>query len=107
MVNLNYLQTQLRQAAECIRRGLDALADDPQATQARKEITNVGSFDVPVVPPGDVDKAAKVMALAHTVQRVADHDKLLASLTERVDKLTRILLDINTDACAKHDLFSF
>jgi hypothetical protein len=82
----------------------------PYVPMKRVAITNVGSFDVPDLPaepsqgPSKIDK---VMALAHMIQRVSDLDKLAVALTERVDNLTKILLDVAPDACARHDLFGF
>lgn len=107
MVNLNYLQGQLRMAADCIRRGLDALAADPDAATARKEITNVGTFDVPVVPAGEAVSPYMAGLVDQLARRTADQGKVIVALTERLDNLTRVLLDIAPDACARHDLFGF
>jgi hypothetical protein len=107
MVNLNYLQTQLRMAAECIRRGLDALAAEPDATTARHEITNVGSFDVPVVPPGPPVDKAHPLTLAHVLDRADQCDEGLSALRANVVRLERIVLEALPDVCGTHDLFPF
>lgn len=105
-------------AAECIRRGLDALAAEPDATTARKEITNVGSFDVPVVPAeGGPDKERKwlearildsaVAQLSDLQGRFAGVADKLAALASRAMRVELILLDLDRAACDKHGLRPF
>lgn len=60
-----------------------------------------------IPPVGGPDPLARSMALAMTIQKQVDHGKLLVVLTERLDKLTQILLDVAPDACARHDLVGF
>ena len=53
------------------------------------------------------DPLARSMALAMAIQKQIEHGKLLVALTERLDTLTKIVLDVAPDACARHDLFGF
>lgn len=85
MTNVNYLRNQLRMAADCIRRGLDAL-----------EAERAESAD-PLKPALEAVGLVELQA----------QERLWVALTERVEKLTRIVLDISPDVCGKHDLFSF
>jgi hypothetical protein len=107
MVNLNYLQSQLRMAADCIGRGLDALASNPDAAVARQEITNVGTFDVPVVPAGAATSAYYSGLIDQLAKRLAVVEKQLFELNSRATQLTQIVLAIDPEACARHDLLPF
>ena len=85
MTNVHYLRGQLTMALECIRRGLDALEAEPAAA---------------ALPPQPVLDSLGLV-------EVSAQERLWVALTERVDNLTRIVLDISPDVCAKHDLFPF
>lgn len=128
MMNLAYLTRQLTLAADCIRRGLDILATEPDAAEPSPDRLGdrctrppagwtcsraaghegpCAAEPTPGAPPaGGPDPLARSMTLAMTIQKQVEHGKVLVALTERLDTLTKVLLDVAPDACARHDLFA-
>jgi len=85
MTNVHYLRGQLTMALDCIRRGLDAIEDEPDAggPAGPKTIT------------------------AMTIQRLAELADSLAATHARTIRLEKIVLAIDPETCAKHDLLPF
>ena len=96
MTNVHYLRNQLSMAADCIRRGLDALEAEPAAEPSPAAADQLGQ-------PSPLEPALKALGLAECTPQ----EKLWIALTARVETLTRILLELSPDVCAKHDLFPF
>jgi hypothetical protein len=129
MINPAFLFAQLTQALSCIQRVLADLQHDVDHAEANQPhdvplctrppagwtcSRNAGhsgpcaAIPIEAAPPaGGPDPLARSMALAMTIQKQVDQGRVIVALTERLDNLTRILLDIAPDACAKHDLFGF
>jgi hypothetical protein len=129
MLNTAFVVRQLQQALSHIRTVLDATALEPAAEggsspellapappfnadigrspptreDLRKALAADGQAELHERP----DPLARSMAMAMTIQKQVDQGRVIVALTERLDNLTRILLDIAPDACAKHDLFGF
>jgi len=96
MTNVHYLRGQLTMAMDCIRRGLDALEAEPAAEPSPAAAEPLAG----ALPP-------KAVLDSLGLVEVTPKEKLMVALVDRVDKLTRILLDIDEAACARHDLFAF
>lgn len=96
MFNPNYLQGQLRMAADCIRRAMDALASDQAAADPD-----------PAAPPQAQPSTRPAQRAADPTTRLLLLEGAVKAYGERAEQLARILLDIAPDACARHDLFGF
>ena len=60
--------------------------------------------DLPAEPP---DPLARSMALAMTIQRQVEQAKMIDEVHARVNRVEKILLAIDRDACARQDLIGF
>jgi hypothetical protein len=96
MLNPSFVARQLEHARRHIQEVLDVTAGEIDQAE-----------DAAIPPVGGPDPLARSMALAMTVQKQIDQGRVIVSLTDRLDKLTKLLLDIAPDACARHDLFGF
>jgi hypothetical protein len=105
-------------AADCIRRGLDALTAEPAAA-ADAPPGSCQCADPTVIcpvhprgpaaaePVGGPDPLARSMALAMVIQRQVEHGKQMDETLARVIRLEQIMLVIAPETCAKHDLMPF
>lgn len=118
MTNVHYLRKQLTMAADCIRRGLDALEGDspqteedrsPSRDDLRAALAADGAQELPTaaLPQQARPSPRYANKLGQLEDRVSRIDGGLDALAARVEQLAKILLDIAPDACARHDLFGF
>ena len=103
MLAHTFLATQLRTARDAISRALTAIERDQVGPSDEELLAPPATPAAVLVEPPD--PLARSMALAMTIQQQVEHGRAIGALTERLDKLTKILLDIAPDACARHDLF--
>lgn len=115
MTNVHYLRNQMSMAADCIRRALDALENEPDDNgPADAELLQVctrppagwtcsrmADHDGPcAASPSPIAEVAQALGLVE----VRADEKLWIAITDRVTKLTWILLELAPELCAKHAL---
>lgn len=78
--------------------------DPPTREDLRAALAADGAAELPPAAP---DPLARSMALAMAIQRIAALTQMVDEVHARVIRAEKILLDVNVDACMKHDLCPF
>lgn len=126
MTNVHYLRTQLTMAADCIRRGLDALEAEPgkclrapAGWECQREEGHEGPCAAGVTRSGEmVDASGNTIKAELAPQYPGPGDDAppfipyatvgqVEALGARLAALEMIALDLNVEVCIKHGLNPF
>jgi hypothetical protein len=118
MFSHSYVCNQLRIARDAMGRALDAVESDqvgkvepthcphghPRSACPSCSPVDDGAAELPAQAQ---QSPAAALLFRRLQDRVLTLEGSLKAFTERVEQLSRILVDIAPEACAKHDLFGF